>query len=174
MLYKLARMASGNSTSLKWMLNLYPPFVGAGIRIREIAPDFRFCRVELPLTVFNTNYVGVHFGGSLYSMTDPFYMLLLLNILGKDYIVWDKAASIEYVRPGTSKVVAQFEITDEMLKPIYQLTPNDKPLVFDWPVNVVDANTGDLVAKVTKTEYVRKKPDSSAKDEVEGTIWSKL
>ncbi|RMD74179.1 MAG: DUF4442 domain-containing protein, partial [Bacteroidetes bacterium] len=97
---------------LKWGLNLYPPFLGAGIRVRTISADYRRAVVEMPLRWYNRNYVGTHFGGSLYSMTDPLYMLMLMNVLGPDYIVWDQAATIVFRRPGRSTVRAEFELTD--------------------------------------------------------------
>jgi hypothetical protein len=95
------------STLLKWM-SYWPPFFGAGIRIREISDDFTYVRVEMKLRFWNRNYVGTHFGGSLYSMVDPFYMLMLIENLGRDYIVWDKSASIRFLKPGRGRVSAEF------------------------------------------------------------------
>ena len=83
---------------LEKFINIYPPFVGAGIRSRSI--DERTVDVEMNLTAFNRNLVGVHFGGSLYAMCDPWFMLILMRLLGPDNLVWDKAASIQYNRPG--------------------------------------------------------------------------
>ena len=110
------------------------------------------------MTFYNRNYVGVHFGGSLYSMCDPMYMLLLLNRLGRDFIVWDKAGSIEYVKPGEGRLVAEFHIPDELVDSLYQLQPEEKK-VFSLPVDVKD-EAGDLVARVLKTEYVKRKGSS--------------
>lgn len=81
---------------LRFAMNLYPPFLGAGIRVRHIAGDFREVRVRMGLNRLNRNYVGTQFGGSLYAMTDPFFMLMLMENLGRDYVVWDKAANIEF------------------------------------------------------------------------------
>ena len=75
----------------KRKLNLYPPYWGTGIFVKKISPDFREIIVQMKMTWYNRNYVNTHFGGSLYSMTDPFFMLMLMQILGKEYIVWDKA-----------------------------------------------------------------------------------
>ena len=85
---------------LRWALNFYPPYLGAGVKVRHISSDFREVRVSMGLTWYNRNYVRTQFGGSLYSMTDPFYMLMLMENLGRDYVVWDKAAHIEFVSPG--------------------------------------------------------------------------
>jgi Domain of unknown function (DUF4442) len=157
---------------LKLLLNWWPPFWGAGIKVVEIRPDFRYARVQLGLRWYNQNYVGVHFGGSLYAMCDPFYMLLLMNVLnnsnstagsigrtskGGEFIVWDKAAKIEYVKPGSGTVTAEFHITDDVLKNINEMKPDSKQLI-DLLVNVTDEK-GDVVAKLVKTEYIKRKPD---------------
>src|SRR3954471_228439 len=94
--------------NMRTVLNLYPPFLGAGIRVKRLDPDWRTIEVEMKLRRWNTNYVGSHYGGSLYSMTDPFYMLMLIENLGRDYIVWDKSATIRFRRPGKGTVVAKF------------------------------------------------------------------
>jgi acyl-coenzyme A thioesterase PaaI-like protein len=153
------------ASNLKRVLNWYPPYVGAGIRVSHIAPDFRTARMEMKLSWYNRNYVGTHFGGSLYSMCDPLYMLMLLNILGpKQYICWDKGATIDYVQPGKGTVVAEFEISEGLINELQAMAPDTKK-VFDLKVNVVDAISGDIVARITKTEYVKRKaatPQSSS------------
>ena len=86
-----------NSPSgLRRILNLYGPYLGAGVRVRYLAKDYREAQVEMKLRWYNRNYVGTHFGGSLFAMIDPFYMLLLMNSLGRDYIVWDASADIDF------------------------------------------------------------------------------
>ncbi len=65
------------------LMNVWPPFVGAGIRVRHIAPDFRSVTVDMRLRWSNRNYVGTHFGGSLYAMADPFLMVMLLHNSGR-------------------------------------------------------------------------------------------
>src|SRR5690606_22495747 len=103
-------------------LGIFGPYVGAGVRVRELSENFRHLRVEMKLRWYNTNYVGTHFGGSLYSMIDPFWMLLLMNNLGRDYNVWDKAAHIDFIKPGTGTVSATFTLTDEMLDEVRNAT----------------------------------------------------
>ena len=79
--------------------------------LNTLADDFSSATVEMPLRWYNKNYVGVHFGGSLYSMVDPFHMLLVMNQLGpEEYVVWDIEANIHYVSPGTGTVTAHFEV----------------------------------------------------------------
>lgn len=138
------------------LLNWWPPFRFAGIRVERISPDYRQIEVALQLHWYNRNYVGTHFGGSLFAMTDPFYMLMLLQVLGKDYIVWDKSASIDFIRPGKGKVSARFEITDDILLSIIQNTANGEKYLPEFQINIVD-EAGEMVARVTKLLYIRRK-----------------
>lgn len=137
-------------------LSLYAPYLGAGVRVDHISADFREARVSMKLRWYNVNYVGTHFGGSLYAMTDPFYMLLLMRNLGPDYVVWDKAASIDFVRPGRGRVTASFLLTDDMLSDVLQHTASGDKYTPTWPVEVIDED-GKLVARVEKTLYIRRK-----------------
>src|SRR5512138_1435607 len=92
------------------LLGLWPPYLGAGVRVREVSPDARAVTVELPLRRWNRNWVGTHFGGSLFSLADPWFMLILMEHLGDRYVVWDKSASIRFLKPGRGTVRARFEI----------------------------------------------------------------
>lgn len=145
-----------SSGALRRLLTLYPPYLGAGIRVTHIAPDFRSAMVEMRQRWYNRNYVGTHFGGSLYSMVDPMYMLLLMRRLGSGYLVWDKSASIEFVRPGRGTVTARFEMSDERLKEIQAATASGDKYLPTWDVEVVDSE-GEVVARVHKVLYVRRK-----------------
>lgn len=139
---------------MKW----WPPFLGAGIRVRSLSDDFREAMVELRLGRLNRNAVGTHFGGSLYAMTDPFLMIMLLKNLGSDYLVWDKSGSIEYVAPGRGVVYARFLLTGERIAEIRaQAAAGDKVLP-EFQVEVRHASDESLVALVRKTLYVRLKP----------------
>ena len=138
---------------MKW----WPPFLGAGIRVRSISEDFRDVTVELRLGRLNRNYVGTHFGGSLYAMTDPFFMLMLIHNLGGDYLVWDKSGSIEYVAPGRGTVSAHFHLSEKRLQEIRAGAAGGGKILPEFEVNVKD-EAGAIVARVTKTLYVRLKP----------------
>ena len=100
---------------MRWVLNLWPPYLGAGVRVTRLRSDWKEVDVEMKLRFWNSNYVGTHFGGSLYSMVDPFYMLMLIENLGRDYIVWDKSASVRFKKPGKGKVSASFRLSDEQI-----------------------------------------------------------
>ncbi|MGQ9670138.1 MAG: DUF4442 domain-containing protein [Desulfosoma sp.] len=145
-----------NHRMFRWLLNLYPPYLGAGIRVRRVSPDFREILVEMPLRFFNRNYVGTHFGGSLYAMVDPFYMLMLIKNLGPDYLVWDKAATIDFVKPGKGTVRAHFQLQEKVLQEIKQRVKDGGKFLPTFTVEVQDRQ-GEVVARVEKVLYVRKK-----------------
>ena len=144
---------------MRLVLNLYPPFLGAGVRVRRLDPDWKAIDVEMKLRFWNANYVGTHFGGSLYSMTDPFYMLMLIENLGRDYIVWDKSASIRFRRPARSTVRCEFRLTDAQIDDIREKLHTQEKIEPTFLVEVRD-ETGERIAIVEKVLHIRKKtPD---------------
>jgi acyl-coenzyme A thioesterase PaaI-like protein len=148
-----------NARLLRRGMGWWPPFLGAGIRVRSFADDFREAVVELKLGRFNRNYVGTHFGGSLYAMTDPFFMVMLLHNLGGDYLVWDKLGSIEYVAPGRGTVSAHFRLSEERIADIKAQAAGGEKIFPEFEVDVTD-ESGAIVAKVRKILYVRLKTRS--------------
>jgi hypothetical protein len=150
----------------KLIVNLWPPYLGAAISVEEIARDWRTVRVAMRLRWYNCNYVKSHFGGSLFSMTDPFYMLLLLRNLGPDYVVWDMAARIQYLHPGRGTVTALFTLSDERLEDIRRKAESGEKVTEIFLVDVVDGR-GEKVAAVKKTLYIRKKRPAGAGTERE-------
>ena len=113
--------------------------LGAGIRVTRIQADWKELDVEMRLRWWNANYVGTHYGGSLYSITDPFFMVMLIRILGPDYIVWDKAASIRFRRPGRSTVYAKFRMTDEQVNEIRETLKTEEKFEREFAIEVKDA-----------------------------------
>ena len=150
------RALAAKSRKLRRRINFYPPYLGASVRVTHIAEDFRRIEVEMPLRFYNRNYVGTHFGGSLYSMCDPFYMLMLINILGPDYIVWDKAATIRFKKPGKGVMKATFELTEEKIAEIRTAAETQPKVEPQFQVLVKDAE-GAVVAEVDKLLYIKKK-----------------
>ena len=154
----LLRLLGGSKShhALRRWINLWPPFLGAGIHVTHIAPDMKSVDVEMKLRWWNANYVGTHFGGSLFAITDAFYMLMIMHHLGDDYIVWDKAATIRYRKPGRGTVHVEFRLTDAQLDDIRekcQTLPKYEPV---FPVEVKDEQ-GVVIAEVDRLIYVRKK-----------------
>jgi acyl-coenzyme A thioesterase PaaI-like protein len=141
---------------MRRMLNIWPPFLFSGISILEISRDFRYARVRLKKKVLTSNYVGTLFGGSLFAMTDPFYMVMVMRNLGKGYIVWDKRSEIEYVSPGKSTVYAEFHLSDEELNEIKQEVASSGKYLKWFEVDIKSAD-GTVVAIVKKQIYVRQK-----------------
>ena len=139
---------------LRFALNLWPPFLGAGIRVRAISPDWRYVRVELRHGLANTGAFGTHFGGSLYSMTDPFPALQLVQLLGPDYLVWDRAARIEYLKPGRGRVHVETRVPPEEVDRLRAAAAGGDKVLPEYEVNVIDAQ-GEVVARVFRTVYVR-------------------
>ena len=142
--------------SLKRLLNLYPPYLGAGVKITYISEDWRELHVGMSLRWFNRNAVNTHFGGSLYSMIDPHIMLMLMQVLGKEYLVWDKAADIEFVKASKKKVKAVIKITDQEIENILKMTKSGDKYFPEFTVDLLDEDN-ELIAKVKKTIYVKKK-----------------
>jgi hypothetical protein len=142
--------------NLKAMFNLWPPLLGAGIRITRIQPDWKEVDVEMKLRRWNTNYVGTHYGGSLYSMTDPFYMVMFIEILGREYIVWDKSAMIRFRKPGRGTVYAHFRITEEQVDEIREALKMEEKIDREFRVEVKSSD-GEIIAEVKKLLQFRKK-----------------
>lgn len=138
------------------MINFWPPFLWAGIHIDHVSKDFMEIDVSLKLKFWNRNYVGTQYGRSLYSMVDPFYMLMLIQLLGKGYIVWDKAATIRFKKPGMNKVYAQFRLTQNQIdgyKEDLILKSKIEPVL----TILIKDEKGQVIAEVEKTLYVKKK-----------------
>lgn len=141
---------------LEKVINWYGPFLGAGVKLEKMTKDYRHARVSMPLTFYNKNYMGTQFGGSLYAMVDPWYMLMLIKNLGRDYIVWDKAATIQFKKPGRGKVTAEFNLTDNHLAEIRKHLETEKKMDYHFKVEIKD-DEGKLIAEVDKVLYIRKK-----------------
>jgi acyl-coenzyme A thioesterase PaaI-like protein len=141
---------------LRRAMNLWPPFIGAGIKVTRISADYRDIEVRLALGLLNRNYVGTQFGGSLFAMTDPFFMLMLLHNLGPEYVVWDKAGKIDYLKPGRGSVQARFHLDEADVVKARRATTRGRRYLPRFAVAVVDRD-GDVIARVEKTLYVRRK-----------------
>jgi hypothetical protein len=142
--------------NFKLLFNLWPPLLGAGIRITRVQPDWKEVDVEMKLRRWNKNYVGTHYGGSLYSMTDPFYMVMFIEILGRDYIVWDKSAMIRFRKPGRGTVHAHFRVTEEQVAEIREALNIEEKIDREFSVEVTGWD-GEIVAEVKKLLQFRRK-----------------
>jgi acyl-coenzyme A thioesterase PaaI-like protein len=141
---------------LKRLMNIYPPYLGTGVKVDFISDDWKELQVSMNLRWYNRNIVGTHFGGSLYSMIDPHLMILLMKLLGKDYIVWDKSANIEFVKASRKKVRCVLKVTDDDLEKIKQNTEKGDKHFAKFYVEIREEDK-ELVARAEKIIYVRKK-----------------
>jgi hypothetical protein len=146
---------------MRTLLNLWPPFLGAGIRLKRLKSDWTEIDVEMKLRWWNRNYVGTHYGGSLYSMADPFLMLMLIENLGKDYIVWDKSASIRFKKPGRGTVSASFRLSEPQIREIKEALNNQNKIERAFTVEVKD-ESGVVIAEVEKLLHFRRKDQISS------------
>ncbi len=144
--------------TLRLGMNIWPPYWGAGIVVQYIHPEFRQVRVALKDRILNRNYVGTHFGGSLFAMTDPFFMLMVMRSLDRTYLVWDKAAQITFIKPGKGTLIADMRVTAEDIEDIRQRTAEGQKYEREFSAEVRN-QSGELVAKVIRTVYIRLKPE---------------
>lgn len=138
------------------LINFYPPLIGAGIRVVDTAPDFTTVTVEMKYTWWNRNIFGTQFGGSLYMMCDPFFVAILMNNLGPDYIVWDKAAGIQFLKPGRAKVRAVFHIPPHEIARVKAEADARGKTEPEYDTDIID-DAGVVIARVHKVLYVRRK-----------------
>lgn len=141
---------------MRWKFNLFPAYRGTGGRVTYIADDFKELRVKLPLSLRTRNAVGTIYGGSMYGAVDPMYMIMLMRLLGREYLVWDKSASIRFRKPGRNTLYATFRIDETELDAIRAATANGEPVDRTYNVELLDAG-GVVHASIEKVIYVRRK-----------------
>jgi len=147
---------SSRSRWLRWKFNLVQAYRGTGARVTYIAGDFREARIRLPLSWRTRNVVGTIFGGSLYGAVDPVFMIMLMNILGPGYIVWDKVATIRFRKPGKSTLHATFTIDEPEIEAIRAATASGHSVDRTYHVNLVD-ESGVIHAEIEKVIYVKRR-----------------
>jgi acyl-coenzyme A thioesterase PaaI-like protein len=141
---------------MRWGFNCFPAYRGTGARIAYIARDWREVQIKLPLNWRTRNYVGTIFGGSMYGAVDPIYMVMLIKILGPEYVVWDKAATISFTKPGKGTLYATFRISEQEIELIRAASLRHPSLERIYRVELVDAEDR-IHATVEKTVYIRRK-----------------
>jgi acyl-coenzyme A thioesterase PaaI-like protein len=138
----------------RWLRHIgwWPPLLWTGVKVTTLDKDLGAVDVEMRLRRWNKNYMGVHFGGSLFAMTDPFYMIMVATNLGGEYVVWDKAASIRYKKPGKGRVRAEFRLTEEKLAEIRAALDVEGRYDARFLVEIED-EAGGVVAVVERVIY---------------------
>jgi len=141
---------------VRMLINMYSPLRGAGIKVHQVSPSFDRIEVHLPLTRKNKNVMGTQFGGSLYAMADPFYMLMLIRRLGHKYVVWDQGSNIQFIAPGTSLVKGVYQVDDQTLDEIKRKAASGEKVLHTFEADITHED-GSVVARVTKVLYIRLK-----------------
>ena len=156
MFKKFLRNLTNKPEFMRRAMNFYAPIRGAGIQVERIAPNFDEVEVVMPLTRRNKNIMGTQFGGSLYAMADPFFMLILMKRLGHRYHVWDQEANIRFVSPGKAEVKGVYRVDDHALEEIKELASSGEKVLYTFEVDITQKD-GTIVAQVTKVLYIRLK-----------------
>lgn len=141
---------------MRRLINCWPPFFFSGIKIVALSQDYCYCKVELKSRRWTQNINRSQYGGSMFSMTDPIYPLMLMGVLGKQYFVWDRQADINFLKPGKGKLTAEFFLTEDRLQQIMQATAHGDKYFPEFRVDIKDG-AGNVVCEVQRTVYVRKK-----------------
>ncbi|UWX97319.1 DUF4442 domain-containing protein [Arthrobacter zhaoxinii] len=162
------KLLQAKPATVRRFMNVWPPFAFTGIRITRLDPEYWGVSVRLRSYWWNKNVAGVHFGGSLFAMTDPFWMMLLLHHLGGDHVVWDRAAEVEFLKPGKGEVRAEFVLDPADVERLRRLAANGDKVLEWFSVDVTDS-TGDVVARIRKQVHVRRKRDRPGAQEPSGT-----
>ena len=140
----------------RWALNFWPCIWGTGGRIIYLSEDFKRLTVKLPLSWRTRNVVGTIYGGSMYASTDPFFMLMLMRILGKQFVVWDKGCTIRFKRPAKETIFAEFQVTPQMLSDVQEKVAANGEASFTWTIAYKD-KAGIVYAEFDKVIYVATK-----------------
>ncbi|MDO6593516.1 DUF4442 domain-containing protein [Neptuniibacter sp. 1_MG-2023] len=146
-----------SARTMKHLFNLYPPYIGAGIKVENISDDWNHITVSMKVRWYNRNAVGTHFGGSIYSMIDPHIMLILMKKLGKEYWVWDSAAEIAFIKATKKKITAHIHVLDEQIEQIQTSAQTGKKQFPEFHVEIIDSDK-NLIARVKKVLYVKRRP----------------
>jgi acyl-coenzyme A thioesterase PaaI-like protein len=151
-------MALGAAISNKlrcWSFYRFACYRGTGGRPRFIAEDWSEVQLDLPLCHRTRNYVGTIFGGSIYAAVDPIYMIMLIRRLGRDYVVWDKAATVRFLKPGREALHARFVVTDAELADIRSALESQRSVDRTYLIELKDSS-GTVCATVEKIIYIRR------------------
>lgn len=137
-------------------MSLWLPNLCNGIRVRRFADDWTNVTVELHVNVFTRNYVKTSFGGAMSAMTDPYFFMLVMHQLGRDYVIWDTKGEIEFVKPGRGVLTARFEVSSERVADVRRRARGGAKVLEWFETDIVD-RSGDVVAHVRREVYIREK-----------------
>ncbi|ANM30053.1 hypothetical protein ABI59_11435 [Acidobacteria bacterium Mor1] len=142
---------------LKWMLSLYPPLFWARVRVREFAPDFRYCRAEVKRSFLTRNFHGTTFGGAIFSGGDPFHAILYWQSFAREGLpvqTWLKSANIDYKKPAASTLTLEFRLSERDLDDARRDLDRHGRHVRTHQVDAVDQD-GRICAVLRNEVYMR-------------------
>lgn len=145
-------------TVLKWAMRFYPPFLFQGIWTQKFDDDFLGVRVKVVKNIFNRNYNGSIFGGTIFSAVDPFPVILFHQVLKrKGYRVklWTKHASIDYVKPGISNLYFSVALTEADVHEALLALEEIGKFTKTFQIKINNKN-GVLIAVVNIGIYIKK------------------
>ena len=145
------------STIFKYGFNVSPMYKRSTGKLIEVSDDLLHVKVKIPISYKNKNYVGSIFGGSLFSATDPVLMIQLMQILGNDFVVWDKNASIQFKRPAKENAFANFDLTQDEIESIKKRVLEEKELDLVKEISITNKDKSTVFATVSKTIYIADK-----------------
>ncbi|CAM1343340.1 DUF4442 domain-containing protein [Tenacibaculum amylolyticum] len=157
---KIASVGSkyiGKSKLFKYGFNLSPMYRRSTGRIKEVSKDLLYVKVKLPISYKNRNYVNSIFGGSLFSAVDPIPMVQLINLIGDEYVVWDKYAEISFKRPAKEHTYAEFIYTEEELEAIKTRVAKEKEIEIIKSTQLTNKDKTVVFCEVKKTIYIAEK-----------------
>jgi len=148
-------MTESHKSRLKrTIFNFFPAFWSTGAKVTYLAADYKEVHLKLPLSWRTRNYVGTIFGGSMFASTDVLYFLLVLKNIGDDYIVWDKASSVRFRKPGKGTLYAKAIISDEEIEMIKKELQNTDKIDRIFHLDLID-EAGDVCASIEKTIHIQ-------------------
>ena len=145
------------STLFKSGFNLSPMYRRTTARIIFASDDLMDIHIRLPISYRNRNYVNSIFGGSMFAAVDPFPMVQLMNIIGNDYVVWDKAAEIKFRRPARQDLYAEFTYSPEEVEEIRNQVAEKQEIEITKTTKLTDRNKQKVFCEVNKTIYIANK-----------------
>lgn len=141
----------------KYGFNWSPMYRRTTAKIDEVAQDLSRITIKIPLSWKNKNYVGTIFGGSMFSATDPIFMVQLINLLGNDYVIWDKSATIKFKRPANETLFGEFIVGHEELKNIRERIRKENEIEIVKTTILTNKDKTKEFCVVDKTLYIADK-----------------
>ena len=147
----------GKDKLFKYGFNLSPMYRRSTARIIRVSNDLLYVQIKLPISYKNKNYVNSIFGGSLFSSVDPIPMIQLINLIGNDYVVWDKSSEIYFRKPAKENLFAEFIFTNVEIDEIKKKIRTENEIDIVKNTSLTNKEKTIVYCEVKKTIYIAKK-----------------